>query len=270
MLPSRLKSDAIFRPQHRNRCYCQMRDKWCPTTPTARLDDDRTQRSNSIFTHTAALALHASKSHEEQEGLMTTSQRLAYDTLHTQLQLNESTAVTSARPEKTIVQAPIYLAQHPSFVDLNEIRAYRNLNPSNCHSSRSLSCDNNPSRSIAVPLHQCQVRYRLNALQESVPCHVNAAGHPLCTICGQAFDRNTATPLAFAGRSHQLHVLKSDERIDYTKPDDEKPSLILEIHDYGQNRDLELSNRNRQLLNIRITKKITPPNSLALRHQRQH
>lgn len=278
-----------------------MRDKWCKSRPVDKcalegallLDVGRRDSGNiAAAGGVPAFAFQTSNNHDTkvanavndtnrfrahaQDGLMSTEQRMAYDTLRSQFQTNTNSI---APAQKHMILSTTDITTR-SDVDLNEIRAYRNTNPSKCRSSQSIIRGIAQASTSRIPPHRCQVRYRLNRRQETVPCAVNAAGQPLCEICGQAFDRNTTTPLQYAGSSHLLRVLKSGSSnssrntsiSNHTTNEQlhEKPSLILEIHDYGQSRDLELSNRERRLLDIRITNKLTPPNSLALRHQRQH
>lgn len=275
MLSRHSTNNCVRAPQHRNRCYCQMRDKWCKSR-------DLDEPTNRHVTTAPRTPSNVRPVNNEQRiwgaALSVTAQRNAYENLLSNATLLSPTSELTIHPANS--NQPSFNVSHERHEHLREIREYRSANPDSCCSSSSLSATTTTTRSSTSSVssaHRCQVRYRLNERAQSIPCSVNADGQPLCAICCRAFALNESSPtLQFAGSSHRVCVLDRSQRtsqgnhrtMDYTKLLDQ-PSLILEIHDYGQSRTMELSNKRGRLVDISIANMMRPPNSLALRHQRK-
>lgn len=294
-----VNGEVKFRPQHRPKCYCQMRDKWCKSTGgTLRPHGSGESAEQRCENHAAGTAAHESSgsvsaschpttkvardtvmeprrcdnvSGNSSEAL--TEPRLAYEQFRNsvlgpkpmvcQRRARESVSTTASNSSSSLRRRS---------VDLSEIREYRAANPDNCCSSSGSAGSVSSSASLPSAIgHHCQVRCCLDRLQNVVPCDVDAHGRPLCSICGRVFSSEAIALQQYSGSSHQISLVNNrgatdNNRRDYSAVLD-RPSLILEIHEYGQSRGMSLYSQNGRVADIRIANKMRPPNSLALRHQ---
>lgn len=249
-----------FPPQHRNRCYCRQWPSVRWLKCSSRISEDSSFSTTSIGIDEIAPSISFAE----------TASRTQYEHLHRALANRNRDS-----SEQFVITAPpttrTSLLDSQTLSSLHAICAYRAQHPEQCLSDPQTTAPHD---------HRCQVRYRLNQLNQPVPVDVNPAdGTPRCEICCHPFPavnlfglasnrpvlQTTLTHKQTSSSSSHL-TSQSTSRRDYSNIVSE-PSLILEIHKFGEARGLNLYNDGRRLVDIQIENQQSRPGSLALRHQ---
>lgn len=115
-------------------------------------------------------------------------------------------------------------------------------------------------RMVNQPKHVCEIHYNLNELNHLVPVRPNADGLMQCYICDKLFDFTAKMPGIFRESVNTASSANGDADV---------PSLISELSSCKAVRVL-LRNDLNNLVDLRINFPQTPPYSCALKHQLRH